>query len=135
MSRWKRMPGLINCAMAAHHRNFEEVEGTVSPPNILNHPEWSDYVFISTIRLSLARIVSSLYNEPRYVKKGTKCTKSATRNQLNDCAHQAVASEESIMSNCHQSIYFCYSNNFVRMFAGHPNGSQNKVTREAFEAA
>lgn len=131
---WNSMPRLMSCAIESHQRNFNELEGTVSPPDLTTNAEWSNFVFVSTLRHPLARIISSLHNDPPY-RKVNGCVQPTNPKELNLCAHRKVSFDNKIMDECHKGIYYCYSNYYVRMFAGHPNGPSNVVTKETLQLA
>lgn len=111
--------------------------GTVSPPDILTNPEYSNFVFVSTIRHPISRIISSLHNDPIYKKAKCRNTKQTMQSwQLNACAHKLLESDASIKAKCADgAIYYCYSNYFVRMFAGHQKQDGLDVTRKTLDAA
>jgi len=132
---WETIPRLVDCLATTHHQNFFEVEGTVSPPTILSDPEWANFVFVSTMRHPIARIISSLHNDPPYQKPQLGCYKSDNPKKLNQCARAVLFMNDQIMNRCGHGIYFCYSNYYVRMFAGHPNGVEYPVTRKTLERA
>ena len=110
------MPRLLNCVLEMHGRNFFESEGTVSPPDLLTNMEWSNYVFVSSIRHPISRILSSLDNDPRY--KYEKCKLNSNPSAITSCGHEAIGSDNTMINECAKSIYHCYSNYYVRMFAG-----------------
>lgn len=132
---WESMPRLIDCVTGVSNRNFIELEGTVTPPDLLTNPEYANFVFITTIRHPIARTISSLHNDPLFNKKLPNCTQPDEANQVNGCAHNFISDGEAIMKRCHWGVYFCYSNYFVRVLAGHPNGKDNEVTRHTLELA
>jgi len=116
--------------------------GTVSPPDILTNPEWANFVFVSTIRHPITRIISSLHNDMPYHNQLQGCYKEKTKTgerKLSNCAKYAISNTDFILQRCEKGIYYCYSNYFVRMFAGHPSSSvghkQPQVTRETLETA
>ena len=132
---WETIPRLVDCIATINHRNFFEVEGTVSPPTILTDPEWANFVFISTLRHPIARIISSLHNDNPYINQEKGCYKPESHKELNNCSKAVLSTNANIENRCHQGIYYCYSNYYVRMFAGHPNGNEYPVTRETLETA
>ena len=108
--------------MTMAERNFIEFEGTVSPPDILTDPNWADFVFVSTLRHPLARIISALKNDKAVY----------TWSKLD------ISTEEKILHRCEWGVFHCHSNYYIRMFAGHPGGGPGKgkiATRETLDAA
>lgn len=134
---WGSVPRLVDCVTRNTNRNFIEFEGTVSPPDLLTNPEYANFVFISTLRHPIARTISSLHNDHLFNAggKNKNCFKPDQANELNPCAHNFISNATDIMRRCHYGVYFCYSNYFVRTFAGHPNGRLNPVTRHTLELA
>lgn len=132
---WPVIPRLVDCITTTHFRNFYEVEGTVSPPTILTDSEWANFVFVSTLRHPIARIISSLHNDPPFTSISKGCYKPEAAHDLNNCSKAILASTEDMETKCRQGIYYCYSNYFIRMFAGHRNGAYHPVTRETLELA
>ena len=134
-NQWPVVPRLVDCITTTHFRNFYEVEGTVSPPTILTDPEWANFVFVSTLRHPIARIISSLHNDPPFTSISKGCYKPEASKQLNNCSKAILASTEDMETKCRQGIYYCYSNYYIRMFAGHRNGAYHPVTRETLDIA
>jgi len=140
-------PRLLSCVLTLAERNFFEMEGTVSPPDILTNPEWSHYVFVSTIRDPISRIKSSLRNDPKFNMKGEKRSKDFVENctiphqpskadTINSCAQRHIFTDKIILNNCDgSSIYHCYSNYYVRMYAGTVTTENPKVTHSTLEQA
>ena len=120
---FKTFPRLLSCVLELHQRNFWESENTVSPPDILSNKEWGHYVFVSTMRHPISRILSSLENDPPYNNKNCQSKNQTTlqKNQktaISTCGHNAISTDQNILYRCRAGIYFCYSNYYVRMFAG-----------------
>lgn len=129
---WDSVPYLMNCVMGEHNRNFIEIEGSVSPPNLLTSPEWSNFVFVSSLRHPIARIISLLHNTPPWTS--VQCVKPNETKELNFCAHNSIDSTDKIFHSCQQGIFRCLSNYYVRMFAGHST-SEGPVTERTVEIA
>lgn len=96
-------------AMHEYHRNFIEFEANGAPVDMLED-HWSDFVFVSTMRHPLERIVSSLKNDP-----DLRCKSAGNV----ECMSKFITTE-AIQQRCSQGkgIYYCHSNYFVRMFSG-----------------
>lgn len=101
------LPGMVRKAMDSHERNFIEIEGSGVPVDMLES-NWDDFVFVSTIRHPVDRIVSSLLND--------QCKRDR------QCFEQKMRSFASVVSTeCNQGVYHCNSNYFVRTFSGLDN--------------
>lgn len=112
---------ILRKAMQTTSRNFIEVEGCGVPDDILSD-QWSDFVFISSIRHPMARIESSLRNDFRY----KTCT-NGTQKDPASCLVRFIGTNNAILNQCSKGIYYCMSNYFVRMFSGM---EQNYTTDE-----
>jgi hypothetical protein len=119
---FKTFPRLLNCVLELHQRNFWESENTVSPPDILTNEEWGHYVFVSTIRHPISRILSSLNNDPLYNNNNCQLSNQTSQEDqkpaISTCGHDVISSDRKILNSCRKEIYSCYSNYYVRMFAG-----------------
>lgn len=106
-------------AMQHHKQNFIELEGSGIPEDILVENEvslprtWYDYVFISSIRHPIDRIVSSLYNDPK------QCGNKRSKRSKKSCINTIIQNKDLLLEKCSNSIYYCYSNYYTRMFSGH----------------
>eukprot|EP00550_Attheya_septentrionalis_P007161 CAMPEP_0198285632 /NCGR_PEP_ID=MMETSP1449-20131203/4874_1 /TAXON_ID=420275 /ORGANISM="Attheya septentrionalis, Strain CCMP2084" /LENGTH=364 /DNA_ID=CAMNT_0043983113 /DNA_START=156 /DNA_END=1247 /DNA_ORIENTATION=- len=100
------LPGMVRAAMDSHGRNFIEIEGSGIPDDMLES-SWDDFVFVSTIRHPVDRIVSALLND--------QCEGNR------QCFEQKKRSFASDVSKCQLSVYNCNSNYFVRTFSGLDN--------------
>jgi len=114
-------------------RNFIELEGNGVPVDMVvaadagarsaqrqsRKDPWEDFVFVSTIREPLARIVSDLESTHTFrcgdvhgsgdVQK-TAASKACVENLLRD--------EAVILGRCRKGVYECHSNYYVRIFSG-----------------
>lgn len=104
----------------------------------MTNPEWANYVFVSSIRHPIARAVSSLRHDPRFTLPQPACTHPTDAKALSNCARGQIASEDAVLGSCQHGIYYCFSNYYVRMFAGMDDQQQQQqrtVTREALATA
>ena len=92
--------------MDYHERNFIEIEGSGVPVDMLES-SWDDFVFVSTIRHPVDRVVSALLNDQC---KGDR-----------QCFAQKKRSFASDVGKCRKGVYHCNSNYFVRTFSGLDN--------------
>jgi hypothetical protein len=101
-----KLPDMVRGAMDSHERNFIEIEGSGVPVDMLES-SWDDFVFVSTIRHPVDRVVSALLNDQC---KGDR-----------QCFAQKKRSFASDVGRCRKGVYHCNSNYFVRTFSGLDN--------------
>jgi hypothetical protein len=101
------LPGMVRSVMDSHEQNFIEIEGSGVPIDMLES-SWDDFVFVSTIRHPVDRIVSSLLNDQ--CRKKRECFEGKMRSFASTAITQ-----------CQQGVYHCNSNYFVRTFSGLDN--------------
>lgn len=100
---------LLMQIMDAHQRNFIEAEGNGVPENLWDSGDWEQFVFVSTLRHPVSRIVSLLKND--YCKSRGK-----------DCFEQIKRTFASNVNKwCNKGVYMCPSNYYVRIFSGLDN--------------
>lgn len=94
------------------YQNFIEIEGSGVPDDMLDSSLWGDFVFVSTVRHPIGRLVSLLKND--------YCTNMFQPRGANMTACFEYEKEH-IASNskrCDEGIYLCHSNYLVRIFSG-----------------
>ena len=110
------LSSMVKRVMDNENQNFLEIEGSGVPVDMLDSSVWGDFVFVSTIRHPIGRLVSLLKNDvclqnsfPYLRKHGgnkTACMEHEKRH---------IASNS---NRCDEGIYFCHSNYLVRIFSG-----------------
>mmetsp|Transcript_18953 Transcript_18953/g.24388 ORF Transcript_18953/g.24388 Transcript_18953/m.24388 type:complete len:379 (-) Transcript_18953:205-1341(-) len=100
------LPGMVRGAMDSHERNFIEIEGSGVPVDMWES-SWDDFVFVSTIRHPVDRVVSALLND--------QCRGDR------QCFAQKKLGFASDVGKCRKGVYHCNSNYFVRTFSGLDN--------------
>ena len=87
-------------------RNFFEVEGNGVPDGLVSTSVWKSWVFISTLRHPIDRIISALQHDPFFL-----CEDSM------ECVANNI-DKQRIFASCRQGTYHCHSNYYLRTFAG-----------------
>lgn len=105
---------VLRTVMKKSGRNIIEVEGNGVPVDLLEGDQWSDFVFITSIRNPIERIKSSLRHDAKF----ESCREETmTPEQTASCLSRYLG-KETILETCQEWIYVCFSNYFVRMFSG-----------------
>jgi len=110
------LPSMVKRVMDMENQNFVEIEGSGVPKRMLDSSLWGDFVFVSTVRHPIGRLVSLLKND--ICMHSSQDLKKHGGNKTTCMEYE----KDHIVSNskrrCNKSIFLCHSNYLVRIFSG-----------------